>query len=82
MQTLLQAFDFPDEVRSALLAALVLLVPLTAQLIAAYFRLQLNSLREQLEANTRLTQQALAEIQEHNENCTGSPTERAAPEVS
>jgi hypothetical protein len=35
----------------------------------------------QLDNNTRLTEAALAEIQEHNENCNDSPTERDAQEV-
>jgi hypothetical protein len=79
--SLSQVLDFPAETRNALLAAAILLIPLCAQLAATYLVRQIRCLRVQLDNNTRLTEAALAEIQEHNENCTDSPTERDAQEV-
>jgi hypothetical protein len=80
VQAISQFFDFSSEVRNALLAAALLIIPLCAQMIAAYIRLHLNCLREQIEDNTRLTQQTLHEIQQHNENCTGPQPESEAQE--
>jgi hypothetical protein len=81
MLPLSQVFDFPSHIRDAILAGVLLLIPLCAQLIATYLRLQLNCLRQQIDANTQLTQQTLTKIQEHTEACTGHPTELHTEEV-
>jgi hypothetical protein len=66
VQSLANLLDFPAEVKNAVLAALLLLIPLCANLLATYLRTQLLCLSHKLEANTNLTQRTLSALNTTN----------------